>query len=444
MLYGGWTTRVLMVVVGVILLATNNAPAAADLQKLQAEQQLRRSLLQDYDKTVVPGTPTIIHLTGLKITNFLMHEETNTVELHTWFATEWKDERLRWAREEHREEHRSLNHLAFDSDAIWRPDLTLYHASDPSQSVVNADLPVLVSYDGNVTFVPPFVFHFPCITDLTYWPHDVQNCSFKVGSWVHHDGQVDLSVGDSTAEMLMPARVLSEGRNATSTEWEITETSIERESKYYSCCPDAYANFLITLILTRNAPAYTWTIKVPVVCLSLLTLVVFLLPPAAAEKLTVGCLCLILHLIFVAYTSHVVAYSPSHTPLVVRLVSQQLLLVLVSVLVAALVVRLARDPHPYPLPNIIKSPLHTLSCFLCLSNYTNTNEGSGKQTLQKSGEKGEEVELGEGSSSGGERRGLDDSHTHQWMLLAAVLDRLVLILYLVICIITLIRFTSIL
>lgn len=54
----------------------------------------------------------------------------------------------------------------------------------------------------------------------------------------------------------------------------------------------------------------------------------------------------------------------------VELVCQELVLVVVSVIVSALVVRLARDPHTSPLPYLIKSPTFTLAYFLCLSNYS--------------------------------------------------------------------------
>ncbi|KAG7163895.1 Neuronal acetylcholine receptor subunit alpha-5-like, partial [Homarus americanus] len=173
--------------------------------------------------------------------------------------------------------------------------------------------------------------------------------------------------------------------------------------------------------------------------LSILTVVLFLLPPKAGEKLVFGGLCLILDLLFIAYTSNIVSYAPSRAPLIIQLVSQQLILTVVSVILAALVVRLARGPHPSPLPSFLKTLIMKLSTVLCLSGYAKLVT----ESEQDMSSKRNEVEMAEG---GGERRS-DDAHNvnkNQWLLLAAMLDRLLLFIFLLACIVLLSRFSSIL
>ena len=48
-------------------------------------------------------------------------------------------------------------------------------------------------------------------------------------------------------------------------EWNILNTSLSFDSKYYDCCPEPYMSASVWIELERNAPAYCWTIKVPAI-----------------------------------------------------------------------------------------------------------------------------------------------------------------------------------
>ena len=50
--------------------------------------------------------------------------------------------------------------------------------------------------------------------------------------------------------------------------------------------------------------------------LSILTGIVFVLPPVAVEKVIVGILVVILNLQFLTYITATIPHSPSHTPLI--------------------------------------------------------------------------------------------------------------------------------
>ncbi|KAK8731864.1 hypothetical protein OTU49_007307, partial [Cherax quadricarinatus] len=346
-------------------LGNHEASVSTGLEMTANEQALRKSLLKNYDKLTIPPGNTTITISSLTIRTMEMHEETQSMEILSYLSHSWMDLRLKWSLEDHMD----LDRLGMDPDDIWKPDLTVYNSAREDYHLHQSQLPTLVYPEGRVLFVPPVQLHFTCVMDLTYWPHDKHTCVVKIGSWVHHGFLLDLQVSSDALEFDLMTRAV-EGGEISISEWEVLRSNITRVIKYYPCCSEPYITIDVSITLRRSASAYTYTVKIPAVCLSLLTLVVFLLPPGAGEKLIFGGFCLLLNLLFLTYTTQVVVHAPTHTPLIMRLVCQQLVLVLVSVLVAALVVRLARDPHPYPLPNIIKSPLLTLSYFLCLSNYT--------------------------------------------------------------------------
>ena len=66
--------------------------------------------------------------------------------------------------------------------------------------------------------------------------------------------------------------------------------------------------------MQRNAPGYAWTVQMPCVVLSLLTVIVFILPPSSGEKVMVGGLALIMDFLFLLAVSQIIQHSANHTP----------------------------------------------------------------------------------------------------------------------------------
>ncbi|KAK7086859.1 hypothetical protein SK128_013717 [Halocaridina rubra] len=209
-----------------------------------------------------------------------------------------------------------ISHFGIDPDALWKPDLSVYNAAMGDKTQLKSQLPMLVYSSGTVLHVPVYHMHFSCIMDLTYWPHDTHNCSLKIGSWIHSGNLMDLEVKDFEIKFEIPSNEVIKGQNLSRTEWNISKSNAVREVKYYACCEEPYIDVLVTLLITRNAPAFAWTVKVPAACLSILTIVIFLLPPGAGEKLVFGGLLLLLDLLYIDYTSNAINHAPSHTPLI--------------------------------------------------------------------------------------------------------------------------------
>ena len=58
--------------------------------------------------------------------------------------------------------------------------------------------------------------------------------------------------------------------------------------KYYTCCPDPYPDLTFSLRLQRKTAFYTFILILPCTLLSLLTLVIFWVPPESPAKLQLG------------------------------------------------------------------------------------------------------------------------------------------------------------
>nr|AGK89911.1 nicotinic acetylcholine receptor subunit alpha 12 [Pandalus japonicus] len=393
----------------------------------RAEEALRSKLLDNYNRYALPDKKTVVTFTGLEVREFTMKEKEHEMQIYGWLKHKWDDPRLQWEASD----HSNIQQLGVDPESIWKPDLSLYNAEHKENVVMHFDSQAIIFASGNVLHVPPCNLRFHCIMDLTYWPHDVHNCTLKIGSWIHSGLVLDIVLekyevtGMSTEDDDFNPKTNLSGRD-----FEITDWNVQRSSKFYDCCTEPYVSVTTSFIVRRIAPAYDWTVKLPVVCLCLLTLVLFMLPPGAGEKVLFGGVCLILDFLYLNYVTNEVNHAPTHTPLIVQLLGQQIVLVLASVFVSAIVLRMAKGPHNTGLPLFMKGSITGLAKFLLLGNYINDD----------SSPKSDDTELGSSKDLGQSA----SSNTCEWIMLAAIVDRLSLILYLSICIITLIRFNSVL
>ncbi|XP_071547983.1 neuronal acetylcholine receptor subunit alpha-5-like [Panulirus ornatus] len=403
----------------------------------KVEQELRHHLLQGYDKHTRPQPTTVVKF-RISLKHFDMVEAEQSLMVDSWIVNNWNDPRLGW----HPEEFLNITNLFFPSDSLWTPDLELYNSARAGEGMRIGQALLTVFNNGQVIYTPSVRLHFSCVMDLTLWPHDTHNCSAVIGSWVHDGFAIDPQLMDEKPELNMMSRVGEDGRNLTRGSWHLLDANLTRNEEKYACCPAPYVTIQISLLLTRYAPAYAWIIKLPAVGLSLLTFVLFLLPPGAGEKLIFGGLCLILDVFFIAFTSHVVAHAPSHTPLIVQLVSKQLMLIIASLVVVAVTTRLARVPHTSGLPGCVKRPLLLLSTCLCLQNYRNLVSKSQQPYTRTM--KTEEMELGENGAAHMYHGDLNTTSSLDWLLLAAFIDRVCLIIFLAIFIINMLTFRSVL
>lgn len=78
-----------------------------------------------------------------------------------------------------------------------------------------------------------------------------------------------------------------------SNEWDILDNSGHRNIKIYECCKNVpYIDLKFQLTIRRRVAFYTFILIMPCALLTCLTLVIFLVPPEAPAKLSLGKYCL--------------------------------------------------------------------------------------------------------------------------------------------------------
>jgi len=69
--------------------------------------------------------------------------------------------------------------------------VTILYSADVSSYKSSISTNVIVTANGNVTWLSMVIFRSSCAIDVKYFPFDEQNCTMKFASWTYDGYQVD-------------------------------------------------------------------------------------------------------------------------------------------------------------------------------------------------------------------------------------------------------------
>ncbi|XP_063446518.1 neuronal acetylcholine receptor subunit alpha-2-like [Mytilus trossulus] len=273
-------------VIGILfLLSLKDLTAALDNNTFAStEKQLIKALLDRYAQFGRIGRPvmktdeSIDVEFGMSLIQILDVDEKNQVlETNVWLTFSWTDALLVW----NASEHDDINIIRVPSDLIWIPDIVLYNFADPRLEE-KRDVLVLVEPNGHIFWMPQAILRSSCSFDTTYFPFDEQYCHLKFGSWTYDGTKLDLFFFQNLTQFSLSDYIAS-------TEWTIIENVAKKYEKFYDCCPNTpFPDLKFYLRMKRNVAFYSFILILPCSLLSLLTLVIFWVPPESPAKLVLG------------------------------------------------------------------------------------------------------------------------------------------------------------
>ncbi|XP_038626865.1 neuronal acetylcholine receptor subunit alpha-2 isoform X2 [Tachyglossus aculeatus] len=140
----------------------------------------------------------------------------------------------------------------------------------------------------------------------------------KFGSWTYDKAKIDLELLQQTVEL---------HQFWESGEWAIVRAVGTYNTKKYDCCSEIYPDITYCFRIRRLPLFYTINLITPCLLLSTLTVLVFYLPSACGEKIT---LCISVLLSLTVFLLLITEIIPS-TSLVVPLISEYLLFTMIFV-----------------------------------------------------------------------------------------------------------------
>ena len=138
---------------------------------------------------------------------------------------------------------------------------------------------VIVTSDGNVTWLSMMIFRSSCAIEVKYFPFDEQNCTMVFASWTYDGFQVNLvMVGeDGDTSNYIP-----------NSEWTLVKLHAKRKVEYYSCCAEPYPDVTYTIQMRRKPLFYVFNMILPCWLITLVALLGFYVPSDSGEKVTMG------------------------------------------------------------------------------------------------------------------------------------------------------------
>lgn len=257
--------------------SSSTSPAGAAVPS--QEKRLVDWLMRDYDADVRPvknsSEPVIIRL-GITLTQiFDLDEKNQVLTTIIWLDQEWMDEYLVWDPLE----FGNFSKLRLPCHKIWLPDIVLYNNAD-EYTRGYFQTRAMIDPGGRVFWPPPTKFRSTCPVDVTYFPFDDQVCTMKFGSWIYDGLQVDIQNRTSEVDLV---NYMPNG------EWELLEARMVRNEVFYPCCPEQpFPDITVVLVIRRKTLYYMYNVVMPCMMMSVLTLLVFCLPPDSGEKIALG------------------------------------------------------------------------------------------------------------------------------------------------------------
>ncbi|RUS76821.1 hypothetical protein EGW08_015419, partial [Elysia chlorotica] len=94
------------------------------------------------------------------------------------------------------------------------------------------------------------------------------------------------------------------------------DVPVQRHAEYYECCPEEYQDLTFTIHIRRRTLYYGFNIVIPCVLISSLTLLLFILPPDAGEKISLGVTILLSLMVFLLLVAETMPPTSDAVPLI--------------------------------------------------------------------------------------------------------------------------------
>ena len=236
---------------------------------------LQRSLIKDYDRNIIPRNnhaPLTINVSFNLLALLRFDEKEETFITAAWLGMSWQDPFLAW---QDKPEFENITEIFLQQKQIWKPDIILVNTVEHFKSLGSGEFLVSVEPNGNVYWEPGHRFKTSCSVNIKLYPFDNQQCTLVFSTWMHIDSMVVLS---SISDRVSLATFEENG------EWDVISTKAYADiAKHESY---GIPKFVVKITLERRKMYYILTVCIPIIVLSILNCMVYVLPPNSGEKIS--------------------------------------------------------------------------------------------------------------------------------------------------------------
>ena len=229
-------------------------------------------------------------------------EKEEKMQLSVWLEQRWRDYRLAW----NSSEYGGLQEINVPPHLIWKPDIVLYNdineGMDSSQMNQGSNLAIVFA-NGDVSWSNLMVVSTRCGIDIKKFPYDTQNCYLCFTSWTHNINKLNLTGTQVDKEYFQH-----------NPEWNLTGVATAYEENPYST--GVYAEVYFHLYFQRRSLFYVFHLIIPMVVITLLTTLVFVLPQQSGERMGFAVTLMLTATVFMLLVAESIPESSDSVPFV--------------------------------------------------------------------------------------------------------------------------------
>ncbi|KAK3780877.1 hypothetical protein RRG08_052036 [Elysia crispata] len=216
-------------------------------------------------------------------------------------------------------------------DNIWRPDVQVGNSVVLQKELGFDELPVRVTYTGDIDWEPTTVISTSCDIDVTYYPMDTQVCNIDFETSLSRSSEIDINI-DRTIPISL------DHYNADG-QWDLIDTYSENLSN-----EDGKTKIRFSLLLKRRRTYYVVNILLPVAFLSFTSTLVFALPAEAGEKMGMGMTVLLAYAVYLTIVSEHLPNTSVQTSIIAVYITTLLGITAIGTILTTFILRLHHRP----------------------------------------------------------------------------------------------------
>ncbi|XP_067650429.1 neuronal acetylcholine receptor subunit alpha-7-like [Haliotis asinina] len=244
------------------------------------KQRLVANLFRGYDKRVDPFGPdtTLDVWMGFNLLQIPdIDEEKQVLITKCWIYLRWTDASLAWQPKK----YNNVKDIRVPSDAIWTPDLRIKNSVEEDNQISSHGLTnAVLESSGKVLVVYQVILKTSCQLNVASFPMDRQRCQMMFESWTYNGDLLNITNDDHFDASL--------SEFTPNAEWELISLTNARQALYYPCCPEPYITLTYTVTVRRRPRFFRMYLMMPCFIITLVALMGLLVPNKSGEKISIG------------------------------------------------------------------------------------------------------------------------------------------------------------
>lgn len=293
-----------------------------------------------YNKNVRPSATTSVDIELNLLSINEMDVKKQIMSSSGWLTVTWKDPRLTWDPSG----YDGIEYIYTKQEGIWRPELIIDNSVEGMSPIGHDEIYLKVNHTGEVRWDTPGRHVTHCDFNITYYPFDYQTCSVEVTSFAF---TIEALTLNSTYDTVNTEDYKENG------EWVLHSSRVDE--KNLSEHGEKFSQLEFKMIFERRAKYYVANVIYPLVLVSLLTNLVFLLPADSGEKISYILTVLLAQAVLLTLIGNSMPTTSVQTPIMGMYISFVLLMAALATIITTLNLNLYLRTDQKAVPRWLKA-----------------------------------------------------------------------------------------